>query len=330
MAASRLDNLTPAPVFFFCFPACLAGPAADSPSDRRPPKSGLPVEFPPGARYPAAPVRRRSANLSLGNLMFSELFSVLREPWIVAAVCAILMLAAWLFAFGFHDRRLRAGEAREPGSTLIDEACLAILGLLLAFTFAAAYTKHDARNSRVADDANALRTFHLRAQSLPDPWRASLAPLARESVQQRIAIQDAVLTPAEMARVDADVSATEARMLDVVQKMNSDKDASQFAGPVSDALIQLVATHEMRVATARDSVPFPVIILLLLVAGISAFLLGRSQAHAGRRRATTFTLILLVAAIVFVTLDLESPFRGLIKTDQTPINRLAASLGIKK
>jgi len=260
--------------------------------------------------------------------MFSQLYSVFREPWIVATVCAVLMLLAWHFSYGFHGQRLRAGESRESGSTLIDEACLAILGLLLAFTFAAAYTKHDNRNARVADDANALRTMYLRAQALPEPWRAALVPLARESIKQRMVLQNAVYTPALLARVDGDCSATEARMLDAVQRMNQDKDASQFAGPISDAVIQLVGTHEMRVATAKDSVPFPVILLLLLVSAISAFLLGRSQAHTGRRRLTTITLILLVAAIVFVTLDLESPFRGLIKTDQTPINRLAASLGI--
>ncbi len=260
--------------------------------------------------------------------MFDQFFSIFREPWIVGTACAVLMLFSWLFAFRFHRNRLRKGGPRDSGGALIDECCLAILGLLLAFTFAAAYTKHDNRNARIADDANALRTYYLRAQALPEPWRSNLSAIARESLKQRLSIQHSVLTAALITHIDASVSAAEARMLDVVQRMNQDKDAAQYSGPITDAIVQLVATHEMRVATAKDSVPFPVILLLLLVASISAFLLGRSQAHADRLRLTTIPLILLVAAIVFVTLDLEAPFRGLINTDQTPINRLATSLGI--
>ena len=45
----------------------------------------------------------------------------------------------------------------------------------------------------------------------------------------------------------------------------------------------------------------------LFVESISVFLLGRSRPIAGWLRRTTVTLVLLVSAIVFATLDMELP-----------------------
>jgi hypothetical protein len=117
-------------------------------------------------------------------------------------------------------------------------------------------------------------------------------------------------------------------MLNIIKRMNQDKDAASLAGPVADACFAVAATHESRLAAAMDHVPPPVIALLILVSSISAFLLGRSQALAGRIRRTTITLILLVSAILYVTMDLETPLNGLIQTNQTPMLRLAQSVGI--
>ncbi len=250
------------------------------------------------------------------------------EPGVVAAGCAVLMLAAWQIAFRQCRQKQATGEAQESGGVLIDEACLAILGLLLAFTFASAYTKYDNRNAKVADDAGVLRALYHRCDLLPEPWRAELIPLVRQAIGQRLFILRPGFKPADFPALDAQGHDTENRMLVVIKRMSLDKDASSLAGQVADACYAVAASHEARLAAAKDQVPLPVVALLILVASISTFLLGRSQAIVGRIRRTTITLVLMVAAIVYVTLDLESPLRGFIQTDQSPIIRLAESLGI--
>jgi hypothetical protein len=260
--------------------------------------------------------------------MFEQFSYIILQPWVVGALCAVFMLASWQIAYRLRSRAVAMGEAQESGGVLIDEACLAILGLLLAFTFAAAYSKYDNRNSKAADDANALRTLHVRCELLPDPWRRELAPLVREAVQERLVPLkpgfDAKSIPALFARAHGN----RAQMLEVIKRMNQDKDAASLSGPILDACCAAIASQEARVAAAMDHVPLPVIGLLVLVAAISAILLGRSQALVGRPRLTTVTLILMVSAIVYITLDLELPLRGLIRTNQTPIIRLAENMGI--
>jgi len=260
--------------------------------------------------------------------MFERILSAIIEPWTIAAGCAVIMLAAWQIAYRLRRRAAATGEGQESGGVLIDEACLAILGLLLAFTFAAAYSKYDNRNAKASDDANALRTLHVRCELLPDPWRRELAPLVREAVQERLAILKPGFNAQSVAALFARALSNRAQMLEVIKQMNQDKDAASLSGPIADACCAVVNSQEARVAAAMDHVPLPVIGLLVLVASISAFLLGRSQALVGRRRRTTITLILMVSAIVYVTMDLELPLRGLIQTNQTPIIRLAENMGI--
>jgi hypothetical protein len=262
--------------------------------------------------------------------MIDQIFHAVLAPWIIGTICAGLMIATWLIAFHWHRRRIESGRLREgEGGVLMDEACLAILGLLLAFTFAAAYSKYDNRNSKVADDANALRSLHFRCELLPDVWQKQLVPLAREAVEQRLLIlKPENVNPTGARTLNEKANSTESQMLAIVKRINLDKDASSLAGPVADAVNAVAGTHQARIDAARDHVPLPVVALLLLVASISAFQLGRAQAFSGRLRKTTISLILLVAAIILVTFDLESPLRGLIMTDQAPIIRLAANLGI--
>ena len=238
------------------------------------------------------------------------------------------MVAFWQFAYHWHRRH--AGErGQDGGSNFLDEATLAILGLLLAFTFAAAYSKYDNRNAKIAEDAGFLRTFYYRCELLPEQWRRELLPLARQSVEYRLELLKPDFGLEKFPALDAKGRATEKQTIEVIKRMNQDKDAASLSGPVTDACLAAISAHETRISAGKDHVPMPVVALLVLVASISAFLLGRSQAYAGRTRRTTITLIILVCAIIYVTMDLETPLSGLIQTDQSPILRLAEVIGIK-
>ena len=253
---------------------------------------------------------------------------VLFESWMVAAACAVLMLACWQFAFRIHRRSLASLVTQEPSGGLIDEACLAILGLLLAFTFAAAFAKYENRNTKAAEDANALRALHLRAELLPDPWRKELDGPVRALVSQRLELTKPGFNEERILTLYQEVMKTETQILTVIRRMNQDKEASSYSSSVSDALSAVIVSRETRVAAGSEQVPPPVIGLLILVAGICSYLLGRSQGITGKLRRATIPLILLVSAILYVTMDLEQPARGLIPTNQAPIIRLAQSMGI--
>ena len=62
------------------------------------------------------------------NVILTEMNS-----WVTAAILAVLMLAGW--AAGWCRARTLSQEEREASSSKFTDAVLALLGLLLAFTF---------------------------------------------------------------------------------------------------------------------------------------------------------------------------------------------------
>src|SRR5262245_53113438 len=111
---------------------------------------------------------------------------ILLNQWIVFAVLLI-------FLIGISELAWRMGLARRPRESETDKqsgtvksAVLALLGLLLGFSFALAAARHDARRELVVEEANSIGTTALRAQLLPEPHAANVITLLREYVPLRI------------------------------------------------------------------------------------------------------------------------------------------------
>src|SRR4051794_35139312 len=92
-----------------------------------------------------------------------------------------LVLALLLFAVVFgstvigtaigRSQRHRAEHLREPFAAL-QAALLGVVGLLLAFGLAMAVARYETRRAAVVDEANAIGTTYLRAQTLAEPVRS--------------------------------------------------------------------------------------------------------------------------------------------------------------
>ena len=67
--------------------------------------------------------------------------------------------------------RSRAEKLREPIG-VVQGALLALVGLILAFGLTLAIGRYDGRRGAVVDDANAIGTAYLRAQTLAEPERS--------------------------------------------------------------------------------------------------------------------------------------------------------------
>jgi hypothetical protein len=97
---------------------------------------------------------------------------------LVASALGLAMFAAW--AFGrWHGQRLRVGTGDVPVSKF-EDASLALLGLLLGFTFSMAIAKHDQRRLMVVADSNAIGDFYTCASLLKEPLRTKLQTVIRE------------------------------------------------------------------------------------------------------------------------------------------------------
>src|SRR6516162_4212566 len=120
------------------------------------------------------------------------------DPWIAAALFALAMLAGW--AVGWWRGRSLRQEARESPPHKFSDAILALLGLLLGFTFAMSLGKHDHRREMVVADSNAIGDFYTCVSLLKEPVRGKLQALVRQYVEHRLSVGQFFMDEAALQR----------------------------------------------------------------------------------------------------------------------------------
>ncbi len=245
------------------------------------------------------------------------------DPWAIAVLLATLMLAAWAAGY-WRGSRIRArGGTLVPGK--LEDASLALLGLLLAFTFAMAVGKHDLRREAVVSDTNAIGDFHACARLLPSSIRGRLLPLVREYTQLRLDLARRGVGDAGLERSLHWVTEMHDKMTDLVAEAVDG--GTLVATPLVNTLNALTSSHAARLAAAKERLPPPILFLLMLAAVASIGMFGMGHGAAGRAHVPgLLNFTLLVCLVVYVVLDLNQPSKGWITVSQEPMERLLSSM----
>ena len=208
-----------------------------------------------------------------------------------------------------------------------DDASLALLGLLLAFTFGVSISKHDQRRMAIVADSNAIGDFFTCASLLKEPTRTKLQTVIREYAELRLALgHNRQITEAELNAALGPFEHMQQQMTELVaQALN---EGTPIAVPLTNTLNEVTSSHAARLAAIRDSLPGSIIVLLIVASIVACLLIGREQGLSGAEEmAGTLCFILLVCLAVWVTLDLNQPTRGMITLSQEPLERLVSSMG---
>jgi hypothetical protein len=92
---------------------------------------------------------------------------------------------------------VRADDQGSDKVLTLQGACLGLLALMIAFTFAMALSRFEGRRDAVLQEADAIGTTALRARLLPEPHITETLKLLLEYVQIRLDITQRVASPAE-------------------------------------------------------------------------------------------------------------------------------------
>jgi hypothetical protein len=243
----------------------------------------------------------------------------------------IILLTLGLFAFMLlllewgrrkGRRRLEGdGEKASEGDGTVNRAILALMGLLLAFTFSGAATRFDVRRHLIAQEANAIRTAYLRLDILQPSAREPLKELFRRYLDVRLEIYhnftDEELVNAnssQSAAVQAELQAEIWRLAVIACRAESGQPATTLLLPVLNQMFDITTT---RTVTYKIHPPIIIYAMLILFTLASALLAGFGMA--GNKKRNWTHMLAFAATLSFATyviLDLEFPRRGLIRIDQ--------------
>ena len=223
--------------------------------------------------------------------------------------------------------RQRTDDLHEPVG-VVQTALLGFVGLILAFGLALAVGRYETRRASVVEEANAIGTTYLRAQTLAEPMRSRSLELLTDYTDASIRLASAVPASSAAREALADGQRLQRELWALAGR-------SLAAAPIASAprlyvetLNHMIDQQTVRKATLNNRVPPAVLWFELASALLALGLLSFYLALLGRSVWTVLLAAALVSFLLLITFDLDRPRRGLITVPTTALTDLRASMDL--
>lgn len=241
--------------------------------------------------------------------------SLLSLPVFLGVALALLLSMEVGFRTGRWHQRIGRGSIKEFIG-IIDAPILALLGLLIGFTFFGAAERFDHRRDLIVEETNHIGTAYLRLDLLGPEDRVALRHLFREYLDSRIRTY-AVLPDIQAALLEYENSQKLQSKIWEKSVAAAQKTGTSYASiqllPALNAMIDITTT---RLAATQFHPPQIVFVMLTVLALIAAMLAGyQMSAASGRSWFHVALFVITFTLAMYVILDLEYPRLGMIRVD---------------
>jgi hypothetical protein len=203
---------------------------------------------------------------------------------------------------------------------------LGFMALVMAFGLSLAVGRYESRRAAVVNEANALGTAYLRAQTLAEPNRTPSLQLMRQLTDAAVDISETVPgSPEQQAAVARGTEAQRA-LWDQAGQAVTARPADSAPRLYLDSVNEAFDAQATRVAGLGNRVPTPVLLLEMVGAALALGLLALHLGTLGRGPGIALLAAVLVASTLFITFDLDRPVRGLINVPADPLTQLRTSM----
>jgi hypothetical protein len=190
-------------------------------------------------------------------------------------------------------------------------AMVALMSFTLAITFWIAASHYDGARQIRLNDVNAIRAAYLRADLLPEPYRAEIQNLLRNYVDVRL---EAIRT----GNVERAISRSEeiqGRLWSRAVEGREKTSNPIFDTYLTQSLIDVINLHTKRVAVYQEfSIPIMVWGALYAIAALAMASIGCYAGLSGANRPPVVpAFVLIFSVVMFLIADLDSPYDGAFK-----------------
>jgi hypothetical protein len=245
----------------------------------------------------------------------SDPASLLSFPVFLGVALALLLSMEIGYRMGRWHQKIGRGSIKEFVG-IVDAPILALLGLLIGFTFFGAAERFDKRRDLIVEETNHIGTAYLRLDLLRPEDRDALRNLFKDYLDSRIRtyaiLPDVRAALAEYDRSQQMQSEIWVRAIEAAQKTGTTPASMQLVPALND-MIDITTT---RVAVTQFHPPRIVFVMLAALSLIAAMLAGYQMSTAARRSWFHVALFVITFTLaIYVILDLEYPRLGLIRVD---------------
>jgi CDP-diglyceride synthetase len=233
---------------------------------------------------------------------------------------ALLLLVSATFVGRLIRLLFREPVERERDSLkTLEGAILALLGLLLGFTFSMAVSRYDQRKQLEIAEANNLGTLWLRTSVLSDSARDAERSLMRRYLPVRMEFLEGGRSSERIARSLQQTGQLQTEMWRIASaeaNTRRDPESALFLTALNDS----IDVTESRTAALENHIPASAWGMLLLIGAVACVVF--SAGLSARSMVLRGVLPLIMAASLALIYDLDSPRSGLIVVHQQSMERL--------
>ena len=219
----------------------------------------------------------------------------------------VLWLSVQIGAFVRRKRPLPDGE--KDDFSLVINASLTLLALIIGFTFSMAVSRYDQRKDYEEEEANAIGTEYVRCDLLPDADAAKVRNLLIRYLDQRVSFYE-THDLYQLAQIDKETSKLQAELWSAVKNASAEHPTPPVTLAVwgmNDVLNRQGYTQ----AAWWKRIPVAAWALMVSIAICCSLLVGY---NARRKERFLFTILpFLVSVAFFLIAELDSPRTGLIR-----------------
>ncbi len=205
-------------------------------------------------------------------------------------------------------------EAAHEGTSAIQAAVFALLGLLLGFTFANGITHLDQRRQLIVQESNAIATAYLRLDLLPANQQQEMHQLFRQYLDTRLDVYEKLPNlPAAEANLQRAGKLQQEIWSRAITGSRNDptQNVPRLLLPALNEMIDVTTSRTIALHTHLPPLIFGLSICVALLSGLIA---GYDMA---RRKSRSWFHGLLYAMVISITIftviDLDYPRFGLIR-----------------
>ena len=240
-------------------------------------------------------------------------------------ILILLPIASFVGYSAGKARRNRATNSEVESELLQDDttisAILAILGLLLAFSFGSALSHSQNIKSALTNEAAALGTAFLRTDYLEEPARTELREALLAYAETRVMPGDHTINSVQMAKAFLARSLeAQAKLWPLTLEATQDPLPPAIKSLVASSINEALDAHLYRVQFLTNPMSNFTKLMMLAAATVALFLLGNRAGLKGRRltwRLHVFSLFLFV--IMTTLLHTQRGNQVFVREDDTSL-----------
>lgn len=243
-----------------------------------------------------------------------------RAPLPLVGVVFLATLVAAHELARLSGRHLSARAVSTEARGYLVSSALALLGLLMAFTFAAAQERFLIRQDLVVSEANAIGTAYLRAQMTDPPGRARLSVELERYAEARTRFNTVRDLREDAANARETGAAQGVIWRDLTEVVRSNTVANLNLGLMNsfNEMFDLAAAAR---AAREARIPVAILRALLFCSLTVAAVVGFTEGDERRWSGVLAGVLVLLTLAFCLILDLDRPLSGAVQVNRAPLQR---------